>query len=342
MKDAHLVIDDFVPAARMLEIIRRRYVNQGLKYGWKSTKEATYDFGHWNHYILANSKHFKYDMAALPAMNEHPELAFIWSQICGLLGDRILVRCYINGYTYGTDAYAHQDDRNITRKFGEDALSETVIVYLNKKWDRDWAGETVIFNGDDIERSVLPKHNRALVFNSALWHAARPVSRSCPDLRMVLVFKTGDRQINDKAIDFLMPLTKDVPHSGRTFFEHLYNVMRILEQMRAPREVCAAGLFHSIYGTEYFKADVGVTRDQVRELIGSYPEFLANEFCTLRDRLQTLLTNAKKYPATVQRDLLMIEMANLIDQNVNGKADKKIGAIRKALAALKETPTTTT
>lgn len=336
MQQNHLVIDDFVAAPRLLDAVRAKYVDVGMKYGWKSNSKISYDHGHWNHLILSNSKYFKYDMSALPAMSKHPELAVIWNLIKQQLGDRILVRCYINGYTFGTDAYAHIDDKNITAKFGEDALSETVIIYLNKKWNRDWSGETVIYNGDEIERSVLPKFNRMLTFNSALFHAARPVSRSCPDLRLVLVFKTGAKHINDKRIDFLMPLVKDMPHSGRTFLDHLINVMRLLERYHMPKEVCAAGLFHSIYGTEYYKADLGISRETVRELIGSYAEYLVHEFCTLRNRLQTLLTNANKYPPHVLRDLLYIELANLEDQNSSGKTTGRIKLIKKELARLKE------
>ena len=335
MIDNFLIIDDFVKQPKLLDAVRRRYVDQGMKYGWKSSGKLSYDFGHWNHLILSNSKHFKYDLASLPEFNKHPEIQAIWAQIKELLGDRILVRCYINGYTYGTDAYAHVDDHNITQRYGDDALSETIIVYLNKTWDRDWAGETVIYKDDDIERSVLPKFNRMLSFNSELFHAARPLARSCPELRIVLVFKTGAAHINDALIDYLIPLTKDVPHSGRTFLEHLINVMRKLEKYGQSKNVCAAGLFHSIYGTEYFKIDLGITRDVVRELIGSYAEYLVYEFCTMTNRLPTLVTNVNKYPVNVQRDLLYIELANLEDQNRNGKSDKKIKLIRHTLAVLK-------
>jgi hypothetical protein len=336
MIDNILVIEDFVKQAKLLHEVRKRYVDQGMKYGWKSNGKLNYDFGHWNHLIMSNSKYFKYDLAALPGIDKHPEVKAIWGQIKEMLGERILIRCYINGYTYGTDAYAHTDDSNITKRFGDDALSESIIIYLNKTWERDWSGETVIYKGDEIERSVLPKFNRMLAFNSELFHAARPLARSCPELRIVLVFKTGAAHINDPLIDYLIPLTKDVPHSGRTFLDHLISVMRILEKYKQPKNVCAAGLFHSIYGTEYFKIDLGITREAVRELIGSYAEYLVYEFCTIKNRLPTLVINVNKYPVNVQRDLLYIELANVEDQNRNGKSDKKIKLIRHTLAILKD------
>jgi hypothetical protein len=112
--------------------------------------------------------------------------------------------------------------------------------------------------------------------------------------------------------------------------------MRILERYRQPKDVCAAGRFHSIYGTEYFIADLGVTREMVRGLIGSYAEYLVYEFCSVRNRLPTFVTNANGYPRNVQRDLLYIELANLEDQNKNGKAANKIKLIKQTLAVLKE------
>jgi hypothetical protein len=59
----------------------------------------------------------------------------------------------------------------------------------------DWGGETIIIGEDgEIEKSIIPKFGRMLIFDSQLEHAARPLSRMCKDLRMVLVFKTMVKQ----------------------------------------------------------------------------------------------------------------------------------------------------
>ena len=56
-------------------------------------------------------------------------------------------------------------------------------------------------------------------------------------------------------IDFLRGLgTEDVPHSGdKGFLAHLIGVFRDLEAWNGDRDLCRAGLFHSIYGTELFR-----------------------------------------------------------------------------------------
>lgn len=75
---------------------------------------------------------------------------------------------------------------------------------------------------------------------------------------------------------------KEVEHSGRTLYDHLKGTHDILQQWKSPAEVCLAGLFHSIYGTEYFKhASLPLDRRHVlQELIGAKAEELAYQFCT--------------------------------------------------------------
>ncbi len=56
------------------------------------------------------------------------------------------------------------------------------------------------------------------------------------------------------------------------FLSHLVGTHRILTQWGAGAELCDAGLFHSVYGTEYFDATTGATRPQIRDVIGAGAE----------------------------------------------------------------------
>lgn len=321
----------------IFKTVINKYVNRGLKFGWKSTYLKKDDFGHWNNLILNCSKLEPYDHNLMPFIEKHPEIKYLWSLIKQQVGERILLRCYINAYTFGTDAYAHLDDSWINEKFGSDTLSETVIIYLNESWDIDWCGETVIYNKErEIETSILPKFGRGLIFDSNKLHSARPLTRICPVLRSILVFKTADTKVNSRLIEFLLEHTRNIPHSGRTFFEHLFNTMLKLEAVKAGEDVCRAGLFHSIYDTEYFKADLNIDRDTVRNLIGEYSESLVYEFCSLKNRLHVLLNNEKSYNDQFIRDLLFIERANLHDQNFNGVYNEQLKQIEEKLTVAKE------
>jgi len=322
----------------LISNIRSRYVESGLTYGWKSNVDKSYDFGHWNKNILSNSKFHYYDHSVMPFISSHQEVDLLWSAIQSKIGKRCLLRSYINGYTFGTDAYYHVDDNWILKKFGSSVLTETIIVYLNKTWDRDWGGETTILNSDnEIEYSVLPKPNRVLIFDSNKFHSARPLSRICPELRSVLVFKTIDHSCLSEEVDFIFKQSIDLKHSGKTFFEHLYKVSLLLEQLGHTKEVCAAGLYHSVYGTEHYQynGSDNVKREEIKKLIGEYAESLVYEFCKLKDRMNTLLYNKNNYEDSFRKDLLFIEYANLIEQNDSRRYDSQIEQIYSELEKLK-------
>src|SRR3954470_11048066 len=84
--------------------------------------------------------------------------------------------------------------------------------------------------------------------------------------------------------DFLVGMgVEQVPHTHKSYLAHLIAVFRSLESQGYPEDVCRAGMFHSIYGTEKFQ---GFTlplerRDEVRALIGERAERLAYLNCAM-------------------------------------------------------------
>jgi hypothetical protein len=84
--------------------------------------------------------------------------------------------------------------------------------------------------------------------------------------------------------DFLVGMgVEEVPHTHKSYLAHLIAVFRALEALGCPHDVCRAGMFHSIYGTERFQ---GFTlplerRGAVRALIGERAERLAYLNCAM-------------------------------------------------------------
>ena len=84
--------------------------------------------------------------------------------------------------------------------------------------------------------------------------------------------------------DFLVGIgIEQVPHTQKSYLAHLIAVFRFLESQGCPEDVCRAGMFHSIYGTEKFQ---GFTlplerRGEVRALIGDRAEWLAYLNCAM-------------------------------------------------------------
>ena len=343
-----------------LEIIKKKYGHDaGMRYGWKANSRASYDQGHWNRRILNDFKGWDYDHGAMPMINHHPEVKILWEGIQQALGPRTLVRVYVNGYTYGTDGYIHTDDIETKRKYGDTAISETVIVYLNKEWNIDWSGETIVLGeGEakgDIEVSIIPKYGRTFVFDSHRLHAARPLSRACTEVRQIIVFKTASDQINSQKIGWLLDRTSDAKHSGgkaagSTLFEHLWHSAQVAKSIcgghgwnrlstdivEDVNEITDATLFHSIYGTDYYQGNTHkVSKSNVVDYIGPVAEELVQEFCSTKNRTPAIIKNEKGWDDRMHRNLLIMECANLIDQSQwyswNTPQKSRLEAIAKTL-----------
>lgn len=66
------------------------------------------------------------------------------------------------------------------------------------------------------------------------------------------------------------------------FVSHLLGTRRLLVSWGERPALCDAGLFHSVYGTEYFALDGAADREDVRRIIGDEAEEIAHAWCTIR------------------------------------------------------------
>jgi len=84
--------------------------------------------------------------------------------------------------------------------------------------------------------------------------------------------------------DFLVGMgIEEIPHTDKTYLGHLIAVFRFLEAEGCAEDVCRAGMFHSIYGTEMFQGFKLPLerRAEVRALIGDRAERLAYLNCAM-------------------------------------------------------------
>ena len=120
-----------------------------------------------------------------------------------------------------------------------------------------------------------------------------------------------------------------IKHSGRVLLDHLRGTHDLLWLWGNDADVCAAGLFHSIYGTNKFRTKAWplADRDTIRNLIGKRAEHLVYEFCTV-DRPAAFFDFGHRVisniPTDVFRDLLEIEAANLLEQGSRSKWLKRL------------------
>ena len=185
---------DYFLSESDLQKVHEEVNKLGYTYGWRSTtKPAKPDknndtYRHWNCNWAGKERDpgkaeytIPADVIALPEIFQS-----IWARL-NKNNDLDLVRLYSNAYTYGTEGNIHKDSSikdNITH-----------LIYINMTWRADWAGETVFLDkNDEIYRAILPSPGRLVEFAGDIPHAARSVTKFCPVVRQVIVFKSNPKK----------------------------------------------------------------------------------------------------------------------------------------------------
>jgi hypothetical protein len=102
-----------------------------------------------------------------------------------------------------------------------------------------------------------------------------------------LQVREKERRMNPKfkdLTDFLVEHgIERIPHTKKSYLAHLIGVYRLMADHGCTEELCQAGMFHSIYGTQLFQGFKLPLerRDELRELIGERAERLAYLNCAV-------------------------------------------------------------
>jgi len=185
----------------------------------------------------------------------------------------------------------------------------SLLYYVN-----DSDGETRFFDKGNVIYSNSPKKGTAVLFNSNIEHAGgNPIDTT---YRMVVNFIYKNVfNIDESLIEYKI-LTENIQHGDGNFYEHNKAVFDILKSLNLNDDICLAGLYHSVYGTEFFNPGIDVSRTFVCNKIGSYAESLVYDFCNLQDRDNAILHGNN-------RDLQYIAYANLLSQINNDNVELK-------------------
>lgn len=243
-------------------------------------------------------------------------------------------KCYINLCT-ASDSYSyHIDD--------EEPVSYQVpsgLYYLNLDWDSSWEGETHFADEEmkDIIFSSAFIPGRLVLFDGSIPHKSSQPSMSAPYHRMVLAIKftneseltawnrgisiedffyTKDIDLSEReknAISYIKDKTFFLRHSGQNFFDHLYNTFCLLKSFGLSEDTCLAGLFHSVYGTEFYDPDLKIDEIEIKNIIGERANYLVKCFGET-NRLEKIMSNYFNLSLTDDLDLTYILYANQIEQ----------------------------
>jgi SM-20-related protein len=186
-----LVIDDAFDADTHAKIFN--YLSLPTwSFGWRSNPQSD-QFAFWHKHFAGilgvdrlegEGEQTQYDCVAELKLNA-PLIYDLWVSLsASTLKGNVLMRCYANGLTYGSDGSVHVDCLK--------ERSLTAIYYPHSEWSPNWGGETMLFNATktDIIACIYPRPNRLAIFSGRIPHVARGVSRKCPEMRITLMFKT--------------------------------------------------------------------------------------------------------------------------------------------------------
>lgn len=91
------------------------------------------------------------------------------------------------------------------------------------------------------------------------------------------------------AIEKLIDFSKFLKHGRGSYLDHCFLIFSLLKLDNEPQDLCLAGLYHSIYGTEFYSHEFLITRNEICEIIGENAEQLVFEFCNLPNRDNEIL-----------------------------------------------------
>jgi hypothetical protein len=152
----------------------------------------------------------------------------------------------------------------------------------------------------------------------------------------------------DRKIAFLESTLSGADHSsGVAFIAHLRGVHDLLERWGGRPALCDAGLFHSVYGTQYERVSRTPQREAVQKEIGEEAEALAWLWCfTDRhslapnlardgDRLVTHRDGSERVAITRQQleDLANLWAADAVEQSARRSDEEMVFA--RDLASLR-------
>tara|TARA_R110000868_G_scaffold120202_5_gene319034 strand:+ start:3738 stop:4739 length:1002 start_codon:yes stop_codon:yes gene_type:complete len=312
------VHEDLLDEALMDEV-EAYFNNASWKYGWlSSTRAGERINSHWHHALTEpDSVQNGLDIATkLP-----PLFKSVWEEVSReLFPDHALLRMYANAHTYGTEGYPHRD----TVRSG---LS-TLVIYLNRRWDASWGGETVAFLPEEGLASSPVKFNYGFLLDSKMRHVARGVSRECPELRKTLVIKAAPARLDlkrDKLQRFLFrKKVYALPHNRGNLFDHLLRTYDFLKEADAPEHLCLAGGAHSLFGTQVYKnaALRAHEEGELIKIIGPRAAELVKIFAKIfraKDLEAPLAEKGFDGVDPVTRALCILDGANLLEQQSLGR-----------------------
>jgi len=158
------------------------------RFGQKSNNDTVYPMWLQGFYDTFNGK-YKED-----TNDWVREVGDRFLDICG--DEYVIVRNMLSGNTFGQDGDIH-DDWLVP---GE---SLTGVLYLNRRWEDNWGGETVVYAREDRNQMEISKFEagKLIVFDGSNPHIGKGPQRACGELRCIIAVQAVKQDAWQKHLD---------------------------------------------------------------------------------------------------------------------------------------------
>ena len=112
--------------------------------------------------------------------------------ICG--DEYVMVRNMLAGNTFGQDGDIHDD-------WLHEGESLTGVLYLNRRWNDNWGGETLVYGPDGSVEISKFEAGKLIVFDGSNPHIGKGPQRGCGELRCILAMQAVKQDAWQKHLD---------------------------------------------------------------------------------------------------------------------------------------------
>ena len=177
---------DFIDLPVLQALWARCVCSDNWRFGQKSNNDTVYPMWFQAYYDTFRAEYKE----GIPE-----QIIEIGDRFIDLIGkDYSLVRNMMAGNTFGQDGDIHDDWLTA----GE---SMTGVLYINRRWEDNWGGETLVYGADGSVEISKFEAGKLIVFDGSNPHIGKGPQRACGELRCILAMQAVKTDVWQEHLD---------------------------------------------------------------------------------------------------------------------------------------------
>ena len=177
---------DFVSVEELQAIWAMCVCSDNWRFGQKSNNDTVYPMWFQAYYDTFRAEYKE----GIP-----DQIIDIGDRFIDLIGrEYSLVRNMMAGNTFGQDGDIHDD-------WLHEGESITGVLYLNRRWNDNWGGETLVYGADGSVEISKFEAGKLIVFDGSNPHIGKGPQRACGELRCILALQAVKTDVWQEHLD---------------------------------------------------------------------------------------------------------------------------------------------